>query len=43
LGRALAQKYARFVAEEEFAAWMSTLKEKFPIEINKAALESKER
>ncbi len=43
LGRALAQKYARFVAEEEFAAWMSTLKEKFPVEINKAVLESKER
>ena len=43
LGRALGQKYARFVAEEEFAAWMSTLKEKFPVEINKAVLESKER
>jgi peptidyl-prolyl cis-trans isomerase D len=43
LGRALAQKYSRFVAEEEFAAWMSTLKEKFPVEINKTALESKER
>jgi peptidyl-prolyl cis-trans isomerase D len=43
LGRALAQKYARFVAEEEFSAWMSTLKEKFPVEINKTALESKER
>jgi len=41
--RALAQQYARFVAEEEFAAWMSTLKEKHPVEINKAALESKER
>ncbi|MCK9387635.1 MAG: SurA N-terminal domain-containing protein [Sulfuritalea sp.] len=41
--RALAQQYARFVAEEEFAAWMSTLKEKYPVEINKAALESKER
>lgn len=43
LGRALAQKYARFVAEEEFAAWMSTLKERFPVEINKVALETKER
>ncbi|MDZ4251499.1 MAG: SurA N-terminal domain-containing protein [Sulfuritalea sp.] len=41
--RALAQQYARFVAEEEFAAWMSTLKEKHPVEINKAALESKDR
>lgn len=42
-GRALAQQYARFVAEEEFAAWMATLKESFPVVINKAALESKER
>ena len=41
--RALAQQYARFVAEEEFAAWMSTLKEKHPVQINKAALESKDR
>ncbi|MDK9702170.1 MAG: SurA N-terminal domain-containing protein [Sulfuritalea sp.] len=43
LGRNLAQNYARFVAEEEFSAWMSTLKDKFPVEINKAALETKER
>lgn len=43
IGRALAQQYARFVAEEEFSAWMSTLKEKYPVEINKAALESKDR
>jgi len=42
-GRALVQQYARFVTEEEFSAWMSTLKEKFPVEINKTALESKER
>jgi hypothetical protein len=31
------------VSEEEFAAWMSTLKEKYPVEINKVLLESKER
>jgi peptidyl-prolyl cis-trans isomerase D len=43
LGRAMAQQYARLVAEEEFAAWMSTLKERYPVEINKAALESKDR
>ena len=43
LGRALAQQYARFVAEEEFSAWMSTLKEKYPVEINKTVLESKDR
>lgn len=42
-GRALAQQYARLVAEEEFAAWMSTLKEKYPVEINKTVLESKDR
>ncbi len=41
--RALGQQYARFVAEEEFAAWMASLKEKYPVKINKAALESKER
>lgn len=42
-GRDLAQQYARFVAEEEFAAWMATLKENYPVSINKAALENKER
>lgn len=41
--RALTQQYARFAAEEEFAAWMSTLKEKHPVSINTSALESKER
>lgn len=41
--RALAQQYARFIAEEEFAAWMATLKEKYPVEINKTALERKDR
>jgi peptidyl-prolyl cis-trans isomerase D len=40
---ALRQQYARFVAEEEFSAWMAGLKEKYSVEINKAALESKER
>jgi peptidyl-prolyl cis-trans isomerase D len=43
MSRALAQQYARFVAEEEFAAWMSTLKEKYPVEVNKSVLESKDR
>jgi peptidyl-prolyl cis-trans isomerase D len=41
-GRALAQQYARFVAEEEFSAWMAALKEKYPVTINKAVLESKD-
>ena len=41
-GRALAQQYARFLAEEDFAAWMATVKENYPVKINKAALESKQ-
>lgn len=40
---ALAQQYARYVAEEDFAAWMATLKEKYPVVINQSVLESKER
>jgi len=42
-GRELAQQYARSVAAEELAAWMSTLKEKYPVEINRTLLESKDR
>jgi peptidyl-prolyl cis-trans isomerase D len=42
-GGALTQQYARLVAEEEFSAWMATLKEKYPVEINKTVLESKDR
>jgi peptidyl-prolyl cis-trans isomerase D len=41
--RALTQQYARIVAEEEFAAWMASLKENYPVQINKAVLEAKER
>lgn len=41
--RALGQQYARFVAEEEFAAWMASLKERYPVKVNNAALEAKER
>ena len=40
---ALVQQYARFIAAEEFSAWMAALKEKYPVQINKAVLESKER
>jgi hypothetical protein len=36
-------EYARLVAEEEFASWVATLRAKYPVEINQAALESKER
>lgn len=39
----LRQDYARIVAEEEFSAWVGSLRHKFPAEINKAALESKEK
>ncbi|OHC72355.1 MAG: peptidylprolyl isomerase [Rhodocyclales bacterium RIFCSPLOWO2_02_FULL_63_24] len=42
-GRMLAQQFSRLVAEEEFAAWMASLKERYPVEINKAVLESKDR
>jgi peptidyl-prolyl cis-trans isomerase D len=41
--RELAQQYARIVAEEEFAAWLSSLKENYPVKINKTVLESKDR
>ena len=41
--RALSQKYASLIAEEEFAAWMASLRAGNPVEINKAALETKER
>lgn len=41
--RALAEQYARSVAAEEFAAWMSTLKERYPVEIKKTVLETKDR
>ncbi|MCF8198850.1 MAG: SurA N-terminal domain-containing protein [Sulfuritalea sp.] len=40
---ALAQQYARLVADEEFSAWLATLRQKYPVAINKAILESKER
>ncbi len=40
--QALAQQYARAVAEEEFTGWMSALRERFPVIINSAALEPKQ-
>lgn len=39
----LSQQYARMVADEEFSAWMATLKKRFPVAINQAMLDSKER
>jgi peptidyl-prolyl cis-trans isomerase D len=41
--QALQAQYARLVAEEELLAWIAALKEKYPVEINKAAIEAKER
>lgn len=37
----LRAQYARLVAEEELLAWIAALKQKYPVEINKAALETK--
>lgn len=41
--QALRAQYARLVAEEELLAWVAALKDKYPVEINKAAIEAKER
>lgn len=38
----LLQRYSRAVTEEEFSAWLDMVKEKFPVTISKAALESKD-
>jgi peptidyl-prolyl cis-trans isomerase D len=41
--KAMRGQYARIVAEEELAAWIAVLKAKYPIEINQAVLENKEK
>jgi peptidyl-prolyl cis-trans isomerase D len=41
--RAMRGEYARLVAEEEMAGWIAALRAKYPVEINAAALESKEQ
>ena len=41
--RAMRAEYARLVAEEEIAGWIATLRAKYPVEIDQAVLESKER
>lgn len=38
----LSQRQAGIIAEEEFSAWLETLKDKFPVKVNQSALESKE-
>jgi peptidyl-prolyl cis-trans isomerase D len=37
----LNQQYARVVAEEEFTAWISGLRQRYPVKVNTAALEKK--
>jgi len=41
LSNTMRQQYARFVAEEDFSAWLAALRLRYPVEINKAALENK--
>ena len=41
--KALQTQYARVLADEEMIGWMATLRRKYPVEIHKAVLESKER
>lgn len=38
----LSRRYAQIIAEEEFSAWLESLKDKFPVKVNQSALESKE-
>ena len=39
--KTLRSQYARAVAEEEQAAWMATLRDRFPVELNLAVLDGK--
>lgn len=39
----LQEQYARAVAEEEFAAWLSSLRDKHPVKVDKAKLAAKDR
>ncbi len=41
--KVLRQKYAQVIADEEFSAWLAALRQRYPVEINKKALETKER
>lgn len=40
--KALRQKYASIVADEEFSAWLAALRMQYSVEINKAVLERKD-
>ena len=41
--RVLQRDYTTLVAQEDFAAYLSSLRKRYKVEINQAALESKER
>jgi peptidyl-prolyl cis-trans isomerase D len=41
--KALRAQYARMLADEELAAWIAALQAKYPVEINQAALEAREK
>jgi len=39
----LREQYANILADEDFSAWLAALRLRYQVEINKTALESKER
>jgi peptidyl-prolyl cis-trans isomerase D len=41
--KALRAQYARLVAEEELLGWLATLQGRYPVEINRVALEKRDR
>jgi len=41
--KALREQYSRVVAEAEFVAWLAALRQRYPVEINTATLEAKEK
>ncbi|MDD5176245.1 MAG: SurA N-terminal domain-containing protein [Sterolibacterium sp.] len=41
--KSLREQYARIVADEDFSAWLAGVRARYTVDINKAALESKER
>ncbi|MCX7172997.1 MAG: SurA N-terminal domain-containing protein [Proteobacteria bacterium] len=41
--KSLREQYANILADEDFSAWLAALRLRYPVEINKTILESKER
>ncbi|MBI4984950.1 MAG: SurA N-terminal domain-containing protein [Rhodocyclales bacterium] len=41
--KSLRAQYRNIVAEEEFGGWLGTLKQRFPVDINKSMLDNKEK